>query len=56
MVTSVKDLAAEIVVVVAGCPTPVAAGNVEAEYSRSLIPKGRSADTCLSYPNALNSS
>ena len=56
MVTSEKDLATEIDVVVAGCPTPVAVGNVEAEYTRSLIPKGRFADTCLSYPNALNSS
>lgn len=49
MVTFEKDLAAEIVVVVVGCPVPVAVGNVEAEYSRSLIPKERSADTCLSY-------
>lgn len=48
MVTSEKDLA-EIVVVVAGCPMPVAAENVEVEYTRSLIPKGRFADTCLSY-------
>ena len=48
MVTSEKVLA-EIVVVVAGCPTPVAAGNVEVGYTRSLIPKVRFADTCLSY-------
>ena len=48
MVTSEKGLT-EIVVVVAGCPTPVAAENVEAEYTRSSIPKVRFADTCLSY-------
>ena len=48
MVTFEKDLAAEIVVVVAGCPTPGATGNVEAGYTRSLIPKDF-ADTCLSY-------
>jgi hypothetical protein len=48
MVTSEEDLA-QIVVVVAGCPAPVAVGNVEVEYTRSLIPKGRFADTCPSY-------
>ena len=49
MVTFEKDLAAEIVFVVAGCLAPVAVGNVEAEYNLSLIPKARFADTCLSY-------
>lgn len=44
MVTSEKA-----VVVVAGCPTPVAAENVGVECTRSLIPKARFADICLSY-------
>ena len=37
------------VVVVAGCPTPVAAENVEVGYTRSLIPKAHFADICPSY-------